>query len=145
MTLRANNYILKALENSKKYWNKDMNSLSLAQIEWRFENQTTVLGIVTSVGNIFKTPLQLILLKKDDGNFVLFSPSSKKDKGIPCFLYDIMDIEEFIKRYPIQPVYDNSEIPLEDLYDELEKIKNKITRGFIETRLNEQTRIYELA
>lgn len=145
MTLRANNYILKALENSKKYWNKDMNSLSLAQIEWRFENQTTVLGIVTSVGNIFKTPIQLILLKKDDGNFVLFSPSSKKDKGIPCFLYDIMDIEEFIKRYPIQPVYDNSEIPLEDLYDELEKIKNKITRGFIETRLNEQTRIYELA
>ena len=145
MTLRANNYILKALENSKKYWNEDMNSLSLAQIEWRFENQTTVLGIVTSVGNIFKTPIQLILLKKDDGNFVLFSPSSKKDKGIPCFLYDIMDIEEFIKRYPIQPVYDNSEIPLEDLYDELEKIKNKITRGFIETRLNEQTRIYELA
>lgn len=145
MTLRANNYILKALENSKKYWNKDMNSLSLAQIEWRFENQTTVLGITTSVGNIFKTPIQLILLKKDDGNFVLFSPSSKKDKGIPCFLYDIMDIEEFIKRYPIQPVYDNSEIPLEDLYDELEKIKNKITRGFIETRLNEQTRIYELA
>lgn len=144
MTLRANNYILKALENSKKYWNEDMNSLSLAQIEWRFENQTTVLGITTSVGNIFKTPIQLILLKKDDGNFVLFSPSSKKDKGIPCFLYDIMDIEEFIKRYPIQPVYDNSEIPLEDLYDELEKIKNKITRGFIETRLNEQTRIYEL-
>ena len=145
MTLRTNNYILKALENSKKYWNEDMNSLSLAQIEWRFENQTTVLGIATSVGNIFKTPIQLILLKKDDGNFVLFSPSSKKDKGIPCFLYDIMDIEEFIKRYPIQPVYDNSEIPLEDLYDELEKIKNKITRGFIETRLNEQTRIYELA
>lgn len=144
MTLRANNYILKALENSRKYWNEDMNSLSLAQIEWRFENQTTILGIATSVGNIVKTPIQLILLKKDDGNFVLFSPSSKKDKGIPCFLYDIMDIEEFIKRYPIQPVYDNSEIPLEDLYDELEKIKNKITRGFIETRLNEQTRIYEL-
>lgn len=145
MTLRANNYILKALENSRKYWNEDMNSLSLAQIEWRFENQTTILGIATSVGNIFKTSIQLILLKKDDGNFVLFSPSSKKDKGIPCFLYDIMNIEEFIKRYPIQPVYDNSEIPLDDLYDELEKIKNKITRGFIETRLNEQTRIYELA
>lgn len=145
MTLRANKYIAEALENSKRYWNEDMNSLSLAQIEWRFENQTPVLGILTSMGVIFKTSVQLILLKRTDGNYVLFAPSSKKDKGIPCFLYDILDIEEFLKRYPIQPIYDNVDIPLDDLYDELDSIKDKTTRGFIETRLKEPTRIYELA
>lgn len=145
MTLRANKYIVEALENSRNYWNEDMNSLSLAQIEWRFENQTPVLGILTSMGVIFKTSVQLILLKRTDGNYVLFAPSSKKDKGIPCFLYDIMDIEEFLKRYPIQPIYEGTNIPLDDLYDELESIKDKTTRGFIETRLNEPTRVYELA
>lgn len=145
MTLRNNKYIYNILENSRKMWNEDMNSLSLAQIEWRFENKATVLGIIGKTGILFKTTIQLILLKKTDGNYVLFSPSSKKDKGVPCFLYDIMDIDEFVKRYPIQPVYDDMDITLDDLYDELESIKNKTTRGFIETRKNDMTRIYEIA
>ena len=53
--------------------------------------------------------------------------------------------DEFVKRYPVQPVYDNGEIPLDDLYDELEFIKDKTARGFIETRKNDITRIYEIA
>lgn len=145
MTLRKNKYIYDILESSKSLWNENMSSLSLAQIEWRFDNKATVLGIIGKVGFIFKTTIQLILLKKTDGNYVLFSPSSKKDGGMPCFLYDILDIDEFVKRYPVQPVYDNSEIPLDDLYDELESIKDKTTRGFIETRKNDITRIYEIA
>lgn len=145
MILRANKYIVEGLENSKALWNEEMNSLSLAQIEWRFENKETVLGVIGKAGFLFKTKIEFILLKKDDGNYVLFSPSSRKDKGIPCFLYDIMEIDEFVKRYPIQPVYDNDEIPLEDLYDELEGIKNKMTRGFIETRVGEPTRVFEIA
>lgn len=145
MTLRNNKYIYDILESSKSLWNENMNSLSLAQIEWRFDNKAAVLGIIGKAGFIFKTTIQLILLKKTDGNYVLFSPSSKKDKGMPCFLYDILDIDEFVKRYPVQPVYDNSEIPLDDLYDELESIKDKTTRGFIETRKNDITRIYEIA
>ena len=145
MILRANKYIVEGLENSKTLWNEGVNSLSLAQIEWRFKNKETVLGVIGKAGFLFKTTIEFILLKKDDGNYVLFSPASRKDKGIPCFLYDIMEIEEFVKRYPVQPVYDNDEIPLEDLYDELESIKNNRTRGFIETRVGEPTRIFEIA
>ena len=85
MTLRNNKYIYNILESSKNLWNENISSLSLAQIEWRFDNKATVLGIIGKAGFIFKTTIQLILLKKTDGNYVLFSPSSKKDGGVPCF------------------------------------------------------------
>ena len=145
LKLRNNKYIEQLLEQSKNMWNKEIQSLSLAQIEWRFTNKETVLGIISKTGIFTTKIIQLILLKKKDGRYVLFSPSTKKDKGIPCFLYDIGDIDEFVKRYPIQPVYDMEGISLDELYDELEIIKEKPTRGFIETAKERKTEVFEIA
>lgn len=142
--LRNNKYIKDLLSKSRTMWNDMVPSLNLAQIEWRLENQEVILGIVTKTGLFNNKIVQLILLKKDDGQYILFSPASKKDKGIPCFLYDIADIDEFVKRYPIQPVYDNKDFAIDGLYDELLTIKTKPTRGFIETRKNEETEVFEI-
>lgn len=145
LELQNNKYIRKILDNSRQLWNYDIAPLSLSQIEWRLENRREVIGISTYDGLFLRRSIQLILIKSDDGSFKLFSPSTKKDKTIPCFLYDIMDIEEFVKRYPIQVVYDdNIDLPLDELYDELLEIRNRPTRGFIETRKDLETEIYEI-
>ena len=141
MKLRFNKYLVNLLETSRKMWNEDVEPLNLAQLEWRTENQTKVLGLKSSYGFLFKKYTELIIAKRKDGNYVLFAPASKKDDGIPSFFYDILDIAEFVKRYPVQPVYEG----LDDLYDEVETIKEKMTRGFVETRENTPTQIFEIA
>lgn len=150
MMLRANKYIKKLLENSKHrqtpwdYYGKD--GLTLPQIEWRNENSYSVMGIIGVEGRLFPRYSHLILLKRSDGDYVLLSPSSKKDKGLPCFLYNILNIEEFLKRYSVSPLFlewDKQEV--EELHFQLQSIKDKSTRGFIETEPNEETRIIELA
>ena len=75
---------------------------------------------------------------------MLLSPSTRKDE-IPCYLYDIMDIDEFIKRYPIRVIYQQDDDLTEKLCEDLEKIKDRQTRGFIETRQGQETIIYEIA
>jgi hypothetical protein len=109
------------------------------------ENINGTIGIVGSEGILFTKYSFLILLRKSDGDYVLFAPSSKKDKGTPCYLYDIIDIKEFINRYPIQPLFlDWDKEDREELYFQLEEVKDRVTRGFIETELNKETRILEL-
>ena len=57
---------------------------------------------------------------------------------------DIMDIEEFVKRYPIQVLYTKEHPNADELYEQLDKIKDKTTKGFIETRKNMNTMIFEI-
>lgn len=148
MMLRTNKYIKKLLEGSKSNHSFSYNSdegLTLSQIEWRMENMNGTIGIVGSEGILFTKYSFLILLRKSDGDYVLLAPSSKKDKGTPCYLYDIIDIKEFINRYPIQPLFlDWDKEDREELYFQLEEVKDRVTRGFIETELNKETRILEL-
>lgn len=148
MILRTNKYIKKLLEGSKSNHSFSCNSdegLTLSQIEWRMENMNGTIGIVGSEGILFTKYSFLILLRKSDGDYVLLAPSSKKDKGTPCYLYDIIDIKEFINRYPIQPLFlDWDKEDREELYFQLEEVKDRVTRGFIETELNQETRILEL-
>ena len=143
LKLRNNKYIRKILDTSCNYWNKEIPSLSLAQIDWRFENSNTVMGLIGKP-SFFSSHRQAILLKRTDGNYVLLSPSTRKDE-IPCYLYDIMDIDEFIKRYPIRVIYQQDDDLTEKLCEDLEKIKDRQTRGFIETRQGQETIIYEIA
>jgi hypothetical protein len=143
LTLRNNKYIRKLLETSRNFWNEEIPSLTLAQIDWRFENSDVVMGLIGKP-SFFSGHKQAILLKRTDGNFVLLSPSTRKDE-IPCFLYDIMDIDEFIKRYPIRVIYQQEDDLTEALCADLDKIKDKQTRGFIETRKGQETIIYEIA
>lgn len=151
LRLRRNNYVEKMLNSSREVWDKRIPSLSLEQIEWRIENSNTVLGIFGLSGTLFKRIVRPILLKRDDGGYVLFTPASKKDKEMPHFLYDILDIEEFVKRYPIQPVYTDDmikeldiELDLINLIEDLDSIKNKPTYGFIETREKEETQVFNI-
>ena len=46
LKLRNNKYIRKMLDTSRNYWNEEIPSLSLAQIDWRFENSNTVMGLI---------------------------------------------------------------------------------------------------
>lgn len=143
MMLRPNKYIKKILDGSKRFVDK---GLTLEQIQWRGENKNDkVLGLMTTTGTFFKKPLQLILLQKSDGGYRLFTVRSKKDGIIPCFLFDIIGIEEFVKRYPIVPVYDafGSDIS-EKIVEELEEIKDKPAIGFIEIRENADTMVFEI-
>lgn len=143
LRLRNNKYIKKMLDTSRDYWNEEIPSLSLAQIDWRFENSNAVMGLIGKP-SFFSGHKQAILLKRTDGNYVLLSPSTKKD-DIPCYLYDIMDIDEFIKRYPIRVICQQDDDLIEKLCEDLERIKDKRTRGFIETRQGQETIIYEIA
>ena len=145
MRIRANKYLSKLIESSKKiaHLSPIEQGLSLQQIEWRFENSSSILGLIGTSG-IFGNVQQLILLRKEDGQYVLFAPATRRDK-YPCYLYDILNIEEFIKQYPIQPLFQvGNEDDVDELYDQLEGIKGEQTRGFIELENNE-IRIYELA
>lgn len=63
----------------------------------------------------------------------MFGPGTRKDE-YPVYLYDIMDIEEFVKRYPVQVLYTKEHPNADELYEQLDKIKDKTTKGFIETR-----------
>ena len=143
LKLRNNKYIRKMLDTSRDYWNEEIPSLSLAQIDWRFENSNAVMGLIGKP-SFLSSHKQAILLKRTDGNYVLLSPSTRKD-DIPCYLYDIMDIDEFIKRYPIRVIYQQDDDLTEKLCEDLERIKDKQTRGFIETRQGQETTIYEIA
>ena len=96
-SLRRNKYIEEILNNSHKIWNETIPSLTLNQIEWRLENSNMALGIGGYSGHIFKRIIRMILLKKENGGYVVFTPASKKDKGVPHYLFDIGDIEEFGK------------------------------------------------
>lgn len=148
MMLRTNKYIKKLLERSKYNHSFSYNlneGLTLSQVEWRMENMNGTIGIIGSEGILFTKYSFLILLRRSDGDYVLLAPSSKKDKGAPCYLYDIIDIKEFINRYPIQPLFlDWDKEDREELYFQLEEVKDQVTRGFIETELNKETRILEL-
>ena len=86
---------------------------------------------------------QMILLKTSDNTYVLFGPGTRKDE-YPVYLYDIMDIEEFVKRYPVQVLYTKEHPNADELYEQLDKIKDKTTKGFIETRKNMNTMIFEI-
>lgn len=144
-SLRRNKYIEEILNNSHKIWNETIPSLTLNQIEWRLENSNMALGIVGYSGHIFKRIVRMILLKKENGGYVVFTPASKKDKGVPHYLFDIADIEEFVRRYPVQPVYTEDDgIPMEDLLDELEGIKEGSPLGFIETRNDKKTEVFNI-
>jgi hypothetical protein len=141
MQLRNNKFLSKLLDNSHKYWNSDVPSLSLNQIEWRNENTTSVMGIISKI--YFHKMVCLFLLRRDDGTYVLFAPGSKDDES-PTYLYDIMDIGEFINRYPIRVITDINGVPADEIYDTLDRIKNEQTKGFIENRLNTKTMIFEM-
>lgn len=141
--MRRNKFLVKLLESSRQMWNDDIKPLTLSQIEWRQENKYDVIGCIGK-RTLFKT-VPVFLLRKDKNDYVLFAPASKRD-DVPCFLYNIIDIDEFINRYPMMTLVleDDDLFDVMALHDELEKIKVKLTRGFIETRENEETRIYEL-
>lgn len=136
MTLRSNKYIIKILDSSYKYWKKDIKSLSLEQILWRFENTYSIIGIIGKP-SIFSDFKELLLLKRDDGRFVLLSPSNKKDK-YPCYLYDISDIKKFVEKYKVRLIDNNND----ELFFELDKIKNEKTRGYIDID-DDFTYVYE--
>lgn len=142
MRLRNNKYLTKLLESSKKIWKRDIPSFSLNQIEWRTENTDSVIGILGKK-HWFSPYKQMILLKTSDNTYVLFGPGTRKDE-YPVYLYDIMDIEEFVKRYPIQVLYTKEHPNADELYEQLDKIKDKTTKGFIETRKNMNTMIFEI-
>ena len=141
LKLRNNKYIRKILDTSRNYWNEEIPSLSLAQIDWRFENSNVIMGLIGKP-SFFSSHRQAILLKRTDGNYVLLSPSTRKDD---LYLYDIMDIDEFIKRYPIRVIYQQDDDLTEQIYEDLERDKDGRTRGFIETRQGQETIIYEIA
>lgn len=142
--LRRNRYIENLLNSSTEMWNNGISPLNMSQIEWLYNNTDKIVGILCKQGFLFSKYITLILLKNDSGNYVLFSPYSKKEKGIPHYLYDIIDIEEFINRYPIQRVYEDDDFSIE-LKEDLEKIKNHTTIGFIETRKTINTEVYNLS
>ena len=142
LRLRRNKFLTRLLEGAKHMWNNEISSLTLSQILWRQENRNDLIG---SIGkrSLFRT-IPVFLLKREDGGYVLFAPSSKKD-DIPCYLYDILDIQEFVKRYPMTPLMlEEDEYDTAEVYEEFNRIKDKPTRGFIETELNEETKIYEI-
>lgn len=143
MMLRQNKYVSKILERSKTFIDK---GLTLDQIKWRNDNKNDeVLGIITSTGGLFGKPLQLILLQNSRGDYRLFSVASKKDGIVPCFLFDIIGVEEFIKRYPIVPVYNAfGEDITQKIVEELDEIKDKPAIGFIEVREDKDTMVYEI-
>lgn len=120
-----------------------MPGLQLHQINWKCDNQMVILGIVGKT-KLFGGYRQIILLRKEDGNFVLYAPSKRKER-YPLYLYDIMDIENFVKRYPVQVLSNVQERKdMEELFDELEVIKEQQARGFIETQKNLPSLVYEI-
>ena len=89
--LRRNKFLTKLLEGARHMWNNEIPSLTLSQILWRQENRNDLIGCIGK-RSLFRT-IPVFLLKRKDGGYVLFAPSSKKD-DIPCYLYDILNIQE---------------------------------------------------
>lgn len=142
MMLRANKYISKILDNSKVLMDK---GLSYKQILWREENKNDeVLGIYTSTGLFLKKPVQLLLMKNSRGTYRILTVRSWRDGMVPMYIYDICDIEEFVKRYPIAPAYEGLDHDLMALLlEDIDSFRDNPSVGFIETIDGDETRVYE--
>lgn len=136
LRIKSNKYIEKIL--SKSY--SPEYSITLGQINWRLENKETVF-ILWSKPVLWRKPTVAFLMKRSCGDFALLAPRVKGEQ--PGFLYDIIDIDEFVKRYAVSEMSSDEEMFYE-LYDKLEEVKDKPGIGFIETRKEDKTRVYEL-
>lgn len=136
-----NQHIKKLLLSSPGLYNEK--GLNPEQIKWRMENSRNVLGLIGKTG-FFGKAKQMILVEKEENAYMLLCPATRKD-AYPNFLYDIIDIDEFCRNFPVRAfVYDDErDIDMDILFDDLQTLKNKKAKGFIEFRNNEPF-VYEL-
>jgi len=139
MKIRNNKHIEKLLKNNRDTFDANI-GLTLRQIDWRFENTKSIMGLFVKSG-LFGKDEQIILVKRSAGNFALFAPRNKKDK-MPSHLYDIVDMGAFLKEHCVL-VYEY-DIDVDDLYEMLMNIKDIPAIGFVDI-FDNKTFVYELS
>lgn len=132
--MKRNHYVEKILKKSQKL--EFRNKMNMTQINWRFDNTQSILGIT------FKSLLQLkyaFIIKRSDETFALVSLGKKKKSSIR--ILNIIDIETFVEKCPIKVL----DFWIDDkvLYDSLEIIKEVSPNGYIDV-IENTISVYEL-
>lgn len=134
LQLKRNSYVEKILKKSQKL--ESRNKMNLTQINWRFDNTESILGIN------FRCFLQLkyaFVIRRGDGTFALISLGKQKKSSVRIF--NIIDMEAFIDKCPIKILdyWDDSKA----LYDSLDVIKEVNPNGYIDI-IDNTISVYEL-
>lgn len=126
--------ILKSTLVNKKY------GLTLNQIEWRMENTFSSI-ILIGKNRLFGFKV-ITLLQRENGNYVLLAPKNNK-KHANYGLYDILNIKNFVETYPFQIFHFEDKFDEQEMWENLNDIKETQTIGFIETQKDGNTFVYE--
>lgn len=137
LKFRKNTHVEKILERS----HSGEHNYSLSQIEWKFENKEVVF-ILWSKPRFWRRSLPVFLVQRSNGSFAILS--SQKFRGLPCYLYDIIDIESFLQKYAFTELKADED-GMYEIYDKLQEIKDKPGIGFIETHMEQKTKVYDIA